>query len=99
MRAFSVAMFLLVGLTDVVFAQNCRELQRACEMKDVLGERGQGNCRRFREACQSPRASVERVSARQICAQLRQQCLFKDELGERGQGNCRRYREMCRGGI
>ena len=102
MRAFSVAMFLLVGLTDVVFAQSCRELQRNCEMKDALGERGQGHCRRFREACQRPsfdRPSVERVSARQICAQLRQQCLFKDELGERGQGNCRRYREMCRGGI
>ncbi len=99
MRAFSVAIFLLVGLTDVVFAQNCRELQRTCEMKNALGERGQGHCRRFREACQEPRASFERVSARQICAQLRQQCLFKDELGERGQGNCRRYREMCRGGI
>jgi hypothetical protein len=102
MRAFSVAMFLLVGLTDVVFAQNCRELQRTCEMKDALGERGQGHCRRFREACQRPsfdRPSFERVSTGQVCAKLRAHCLYKDELGERGQGNCRRYREMCRGGL
>lgn len=88
MRAIPVVMFLLIGLTDVVFAQDCRELRLACEMKDQLGERGQGNCRRFREECQRP-------SRGQMCAELRLACLHKDELGERGQGNCRRYRETC----
>ena len=95
MHAFPVALFLLIGLTDVVFAQNCGELRRACEMKDELGERGQGNCRKYREACQRP--SFDRVSFGQMCAQLRLACVRKDELGERGQGNCRRYRETCRG--
>jgi hypothetical protein len=27
----------------------CEQLRRACENKDVLGERGEGNCRRYRE--------------------------------------------------
>ena len=68
----------------------CEQLRRACENKDMLGERGEGNCRRYRETCQRP---VRRDS----CAELRQACLNKDELGERGEGNCRRYRETCRG--
>jgi hypothetical protein len=71
--------------------QSCRELQRACEMKDSLGEKGEGNCRRFREQC-----GERRESRQSRCAQLRQACLFKRELGERGEGNCRRYREECR---
>lgn len=66
-------------------AQSCRELRRACEMRDQLGERGQGNCRRYREQCeQGP-----------DCRALRQACMFKEELGEQGQGNCRAYREQC----
>ena len=68
----------------------CEQLRRACENKDVLGERGEGNCRRYRETCQRP-------SRRDACAELRQACLNKDQLGERGEGNCRRYRETCRG--
>ncbi|MDN3625772.1 hypothetical protein QW694_22325 [Methylobacterium isbiliense] len=67
----------------------CRELRLACENKDALGERGQGNCRRYREECGGP-------SRRDICAELRRACLYKDELGERGRGNCRQYRETCR---
>ncbi|HWH48461.1 MAG TPA: hypothetical protein VN664_11710, partial [Burkholderiales bacterium] len=30
----------------------CEQLRRACENKDALGERGEGNCRRYRETCQ-----------------------------------------------
>ena len=67
----------------------CEELRRACEMKDRLGERGEGNCRRYRETCQ------RRVS-RDVCRDLREACLRKDELGEQGEGNCRRYRQTCR---
>ena len=29
----------------------CEQLRRACENKDALGERGEGNCRRYRETC------------------------------------------------
>ena len=29
----------------------CETLRRACENRDVLGERGAGNCRRYREQC------------------------------------------------
>jgi len=68
----------------------CEQLRRACENKDALGERGEGNCRRYRETCQRP-------VRRDVCGELRQACLNKGELGERGEGNCRRYRETCRG--
>jgi hypothetical protein len=66
----------------------CEQLRRACEAKDQLGERGQGNCREYRETCQRP--------ARVDCRELRAACLNKDELGEQGEGNCRRYRQQCR---
>jgi hypothetical protein len=69
----------------------CEELRRACENKDRLGERGEGNCRRYRESC-------ERPARRDVCGELREACLNKDRLGEQGEGNCRRYRETCRGG-
>lgn len=68
---------------------HCAELRRACEMKDRLGERGEGNCRRYRETCLRP---VRRES----CAELRAACLNKERLGEQGEGNCRRYRQACR---
>ena len=29
----------------------CRRLRRACENKDVRGEMGEGNCRRYRREC------------------------------------------------
>ena len=29
----------------------CRRLRRACEYKDVRGEVGEGNCRRYRREC------------------------------------------------
>lgn len=69
----------------------CEELRRACENKDRLGERGEGNCRAYRETCQRP-------VRRDVCAELRQACLNKDRLGEQGEGNCRKYRQTCRGG-
>lgn len=34
-----------------VYDGRCRELRLACEHKDRLGERGEGNCRRYREEC------------------------------------------------
>jgi len=68
----------------------CEELRRACENKDRLGEQGEGNCGRYREACQRP-------VRRDLCGELRAACLNKDQLGEQGEGNCRRYRQMCSG--
>ena len=67
----------------------CEELRLACENKDRLGERGEGNCRRYRETCQRP-------ARRDVCQELRAACLNKDRLGEQGEGNCRRYRQTCR---
>ena len=29
----------------------CRRLRRACQFKDERGERGEGNCRRYRRIC------------------------------------------------
>lgn len=68
----------------------CEQLRLACENKDRLGERGEGNCRTYRETCLRPRAQ-------NVCGELRAACLNKDRLGEQGEGNCRRYRETCRG--
>ena len=68
---------------------DCQELRRACENKGRLGERGEGNCRRYREQCGERRSRVD-------CAELRSACLNKERLGEQGEGNCRRYRELCR---
>ena len=48
---------------------DCEELRRACQMKDRLGERGEGNCRRYRENCQR----AQRVD----CQELRAACLNK----------------------
>ncbi|GEP03059.1 hypothetical protein [Methylobacterium oxalidis] len=53
-----------------------RDLRIACENKGTLVERGQGNCRRYREECGRP-------SRPDICADLRQACLYKDALGKR----------------
>lgn len=72
----------------------CEQLRRACENKDALGERGEGNCRTYRAECGGRAA---RPSRAQICGELRQACLNKEELGEQGEGNCRRYRTTCRG--
>ena len=73
---------------NVASAQSCRELKLACEMKDQLGERGRGNCKAFREQCQSGPS----------CAELRAACLHKEDLGERGRGNCKAYRSQCTSG-
>jgi hypothetical protein len=81
-----------VRLNDGRGRGQCEQLRRACENKDVLGERGEGNCRTYRETCQRP-------VRRDVCGELRQACLNKDQLGEQGEGNCRRYRQTCRGRI
>jgi hypothetical protein len=40
------------GLVEQVqMSRYCRRLQRACEFKDERGERGEGNCRRYRREC------------------------------------------------
>jgi hypothetical protein len=67
----------------------CEQLRLACENKDRLGERGEGNCRTYRATCL-------RSSRRDLCQDLRAACLNKDRLGEQGEGNCRRYRQTCR---
>lgn len=78
----------LFGAVSLAHAQNCEDLKLACENKDALGERGLGNCKRYREACLHVRGDP-------YCNDLRMACLYKDQLGERGMGNCRRYREEC----
>ena len=70
-----------------VQSNRCDRLRRACENKDIRGEEGMGNCRRYRDEC-GDRGSY--------CSRLRRACENKDERGERGEGNCRRYREECR---
>lgn len=67
----------------------CEQLRRACENKDRLGERGEGNCRTYRETCQRP-------VRRDVCGELRKACVNKDQLGEQGEGNCRKYRQTCK---
>jgi hypothetical protein len=45
---------MLRGQSLVEHAQSssyCRRLRRACKFKDVRGERGEGNCRRYRRIC------------------------------------------------
>jgi hypothetical protein len=42
---------LTILMPTLAQAHSCRELRRACEMKEELGETGQGNCRRYREMC------------------------------------------------
>ena len=78
-----------VGPPGRAEAGRCQELRLACENKDRLGERGEGNCRRYRQACLRPARQVD-------CRELRRACLYKEELGEQGGGNCRRYRQLCR---
>ena len=83
-----------LGYTELPSDQNvinvqsenyCARLNRRCQFKEERGERGEGNCRRFREECGS------------LCNRLRRACERKDERGERGEGNCRRHREVCGG--
>lgn len=66
----------------------CERLRRACVYRDERGERGEGNCRRYRDEC---------GSGPSYCERLRRACEYKDERGEWGQGNCRRYRDECGG--
>jgi hypothetical protein len=65
----------------------CERLRRACRDKDERGERGEGNCRRYREEC----------GGTSYCERLRRACVYKEYRGEEGQGNCRRYRRECEG--
>ena len=69
---------------------DCRDLRRACEMKDELGE-GDVNCVKFRKSC-SP--STPHVN----CEWLRNACMYREELGIEGHNNCGRYRENCHEG-
>jgi hypothetical protein len=89
MSAFSQSIEIGPGGIRVGRGGQCEQLRRACEYKDVRGEQGEGNCRRYREICQRP-------ARRDVCGELRQACLNKDRLGEQGEGNCRRYRQTCR---
>ena len=102
MRNFMLAVAAVAALLAVPvpsYSQSrgeCRELWLACKMKDGLGERGQGNCRRWRQTCLAP--SSPWAGPTLPCRDLRLACINKYELGEGGQGNCRRYRETCTGG-
>ena len=72
----------------------CEQLRRACENKDALGERGEGNCRRYRETCQRP-------VRRDVCAELRQACSTRtswaNEAKEIAAGIARLVEGACKG--
>lgn len=38
-------------VTPVPHGVNCEQLRRECTHKDELGERGEGNCARYRDLC------------------------------------------------
>jgi len=67
--------------------EDCLDLQRACLDKDAIGERGQGNCKRYRDQC-----GVDP----DYCARLLTACVHKNELGLTGERSCRHYRMECR---
>lgn len=90
MRKFMLAMATASAVLIIsapAYAGRCQELRLACEKKEQLGERGQGNCRAYREQCGRRGPS---------CGELRYYCLHKEEFGGQGQGFCRQYRENCR---
>ena len=73
----------------------CEQLRRACENKDALGERGEGNCRTYRETCQRP-------VRRDECGELRQACLstrtsWANKAKEIAVGIARLVEVACRG--
>ena len=39
------------AVEQVQSERTCRRLRRACMFKDERGERGEGNCRRYRRVC------------------------------------------------
>ena len=94
----AIALALLVAHVEGQFTANattpqggdCRDLRRACEMKDELGE-GEDNCVKFRKIC-SP--STPHVN----CEWLRDACMYREELGIEGNNNCGRYRDNCHDG-
>jgi hypothetical protein len=52
-----------VGVEQVQYrSRYCRELRRACANKDARGERGEGNCARYRAECTSGYRSWDRRS-------------------------------------
>lgn len=75
----------------------CRQLRYGCTYKRRLGEEGEGNCRRYREACGGGGYEEPRRGGGGYCERLRNVCIYKESRGEVGEGNCRRYREECRG--
>ena len=40
------------AIEQVQSERTCRRLRRQCVNKDARGERGEGNCRRYRSVCQ-----------------------------------------------
>jgi hypothetical protein len=107
LKAILIAVSLATLIPTLAAAQDCRSLRQACLMRDSLGERGEGNCRRFRDQCGSGgnRGGIIGGIGEIVggggggngnrCERLRRACMFKDERGDRGQGNCRRFREEC----
>ena len=63
----------------------CSYLRYKCNHKGSLGERGEGNCRRYKQEC-------GHVS---YCERLRRACVYKEERGRVGYGDCRRYHDQC----
>jgi hypothetical protein len=79
----------------------CRDLRWSCLHKDELGERGEGNCRRYREECRGygddSRDGYSERDSHEYCERLRWECRHKWETGREGEGLCHKYRERCGG--
>jgi hypothetical protein len=88
MRA--LLLILMLGLPTMAAAQDCDALKRACQMRGELGERGQGNCRKYKDECGGGSTHAD------YCTQLREACMYKKDNGEEGQGKCKKYRDECR---
>jgi hypothetical protein len=86
----TLLLILMFSLPTIAVAADCDALRRACQMRDELGERGQGNCVRYHDRCGGGSSSADR------CTQLREACMYRKENDEQGQGNCKKYRDECR---
>ena len=88
-----IVLAVLIFLANPVLAQtpqsgDCRDLRRACEMKDELGE-GNENCVRYQRDCSPNTPHVN-------CVWIRTGCLWAEELGLNHRTVCQSYRENCK---
>ena len=75
------------GASAIHVQDDCEDLRQGCLHRNAMNERGQGNCRRFRDRCGiSP----------EYCALLLETCIQKKARGSKDVRSCRHYRLECR---